>query len=500
MEVIIVFKNFNLSLSLKFIIPTVILLIISMSAVGAISYFQTVKTINNQMQSFVSDNFEIIKSAINSNELKKDSGELKLNFKGQNVYLQYKKINNQYMFMVDPKSQFGGTLNTVIINILLFELVILLFGILIIMVFIRKTISSQIKLIINLINKTADFDLLFDNTIGHLLKQNDELGAITKATIRMRNSLREIIGNIRKETENVLSNSRNLAEATNESSASIDEVARAVEELAKGAFEQAKEAHNGSEKLMILSDEIDTVTIKSKSIEEGALQVDEFNKIGKVALDQLKERFKDNTDITLEIGKQVENLSNESGSVSRIVETIQSIASQTNLLSLNAAIEAARAGDAGKGFAVVAEEIRKLAEQTSTSTKEISMILAKIKAEINETKAKADTSEIIVGKANEGFFETEKAFDIMSEAIKVAINDIGILSQSIQKMSENKNNVISSIREISTISEDAAASTEEVSASIEEQSSTTEVISNTAEDLKTIAEKLAKSVEGFQLY
>lgn len=494
------FKKFKLSLSLKFIIPTVLLLIISMSAVGIISYFQTVKTINNQMQSFVSNNFDTIKSSIDSNELNEDSGELKINYKGETIYLQYKKLDKNFLFTTLPKSQFLGSLKTVLIKISLFELVILLFSILVIVVFIRKTISSQIKLIINLLNKTADFDLVFDTTIGHLLKQNDEVGAITKATIRMRNSLRETIGDIRKETENVLSSSKNLAGATNESSASIDEVAKAVEELAKGASEQAKEAHNGSEKLMILSGEIDTVTIKSKSIEEGARQVDEFNKVGKVAFDQLKESFKDNTDITLEIGKQVENLSNKSGSVSRIVETIQNIASQTNLLALNAAIEAARAGEAGRGFAVVADEIRKLAEQTSKSTKEISMILANIQADINETKSKADTSEIIVGKANEGFFETEKAFDIMSEAIRVAIKDIGILSQSIQKMSENKNNVIFSIREISAISEGAAASTEEVSASIEEQSSTIEVISNTAEDLKTIAEKLTKSVEGFHLY
>jgi methyl-accepting chemotaxis protein len=383
---------------------------------------------------------------------------------------------------------------------ILCEAAFLMLGLLLLLFFINKLFSSQMNLLIGLLNRTADFNLVFDNSVSKLKDKKDELGEITRAVLRLRNALRDIIGNIRKETDNVLSSSLNLAETTTQSSTSIEEVARAIEELAKGASEQAKEAQNGSDRLSGLSDEIETVAAKSKSIEGGIQKVEELNKIGKTSLDQLKDKFEKNTYITTEISRQVEYLSNESGAVSRIVETIQNIASQTNLLALNAAIEAARAGESGRGFAVVAEEIRKLAEQTSVSTKEINTIVSNIQEGIIQTKSKAEVTVEIVNKANDGIFETEKAFDVMSEAIRSVIRDLDILFKSVNIVNINKNNVITSNQEIMSISQTAAASTEEVSASIEEQTATIENIAYTAENLKRISEKLSKEVENFRLY
>ena len=442
----------GVSLSLKFLIPVVLFLIIGMASMGAIVHFQTLKVMAGGAQA-----------------------------SAQGV-------------------QSLSLLGRVFVEASLLALAVLLVSVLVLWFVIHKTILSQIALIIKLIDRTADFNLVFDKSVSHLLNRKDELGDVTRSTIKMRNALRDIIGNIRKETESVLVSSQSLAAATNQSSASAEEVARTVEELASGASHQAKEAQSGSEKLKALSEEIERIAARSKAIEEGAHQIEELNRMGKTALDQLKEKFADNMQITAEISRQVDSLSNDSGTVSSIVETIQNIASQTNLLALNAAIEAARAGESGKGFAVVAEEIRKLAEQTSASTKEINTIVANIQSQIEETKLRSNLTVGIVDKANEGIGETEKAFQIMSEAIGMAIRDTGVLNSSINTMNENKNGVVSSNQEILAISQEAAASTEEVAASIEQQASTTENIAGTAEELRIISERLSKSVEGFQLH
>lgn len=432
-------------------------------------------------------------------DLSKDSGETYYNYKGQAKYLQYKKIDDHFLLTIVTQSEFLGPLQTMLRELSIYEVIIILLGMLVTVLIIKYTILSKIKAIVRLIDKTAKFDLVYDASFEPLLKSNDEVGIMARSTAVMRKALGEIVGEIRKESKNVLSSSESLAAATNESSASSEEVAKAVEELAKGASEQAREAQSGSEKLMALSDEIGTVAVKADSVEKESYQVSKANAAGKEALVSLKERFDANIANSMEVGKLVGSLADQSGAVKQIIETIQSIASQTNLLALNAAIEAARAGEAGKGFAVVADEIRKLAEQTSASTKEISSIVTGINAGINESKIKMDEAGSVVAQVNEEIAMTEKAFNIMSETIEKAINDIGVLTKSVQKMNDNKNSVVASIQEISAISEQTAASSEEVSASVEEQTSTIEDIAATADSLKEIAVKLSDAIKGFSI-
>jgi methyl-accepting chemotaxis protein len=379
------------------------------------------------------------------------------------------------------------------------EVVLLVLSIVILLLISRFAISSKMKQIVQLIDQTADFNLLHDNNFESLLKLKDEIGLIANAVSKMRKALREIIGSIRSESEHILNNSNSLSDATNQSANASEDIAKTVGELASGASDQAREAQNVSEKLISLSDEIDTVADKSASIEAGARKIDELSDLGMKAIEDLKDKFTQSTSVSNEVSKGIEALSGKSGSVSSIVETIQNIASQTNLLALNAAIEAARAGEAGRGFAVVADEIRKLAENTTMSTGEINNIVSQIQTEIQETKLKMDHSGVLIGKANEGVVETEKAFNIMSGAVKQAIADIGVLNQSVQKVDESKNSVVVSVEEISAISEESAAATEEVSASVEEQTSTIEDISSTADGLKDIAAKLSDMVKGFKI-
>lgn len=432
-------------------------------------------------------------------DLGKNQGETKYTLNGEAKYLQYQKMDNDIVFIVIPQTQFLGPLYSMISVLTLVEIILLALSVVALLLISRFTIVTKLKEIVRLIDKTAAFDLSYDSSFEPLLKLKDEIGLIANSAAKMRKTLREIIGSIRSESDHILDNSQSLSSATNESAAASEEVAKTVEELANGASEQAKEAQNVSEKLIALSNEIDTVAEKSTSIEDGAHKIEELNGLGKKAIDDLKEIFAENTSVSLKVSEDIQELSNKSGSVSSIVETIQNIASQTNLLALNAAIEAARAGEAGKGFAVVADEIRKLAESTTVSTKEINDIVSQIQTDIQETKVNMDRAGALVGKTNDEVKETEKSFIVMSEAVKKAIEDISVLNQSMKKVNESKNSVVVSVEEISAISEESAAATEEVSASVEEQSSTIEDISATAENLKDIAVKLSDIVKGFKI-
>lgn len=453
-------------------------------------------TLYHKDQAVVGKSFKDLGIAV---DMSKDAGELNYTYKGQLKYLQYKKIGENYLFIVVPQSAFLGVLDKILYNLVIVIILVQLCSVLVISLFVKKIVLSKIAAIVKLINKTSNFDIVNDISFDYLLKGNDEIGTIARATAEMRKALRDIVGDIKSESEKTLSSSQSLAAVTSESAASSEEIANAIERLAEGASDQAKESQDGSEKLMVLAEGIDIIANKSKSIEDGTYKIENLNKAGKEALFLLKEKFEDNTTIAEEIGIQIDSLANESGSISKIIDTIQSIAEQTNLLALNAAIEAARAGEAGKGFAVVADEIKKLAEQSSDSAKEIGKIVNQIQEEISSAKIKTDESGAIVSTANESIVDTVKAFDIISEAIKRTAEDVIELNQSIQIINESKDSAVDSMHEISAISEDAAASAEEVSAAIEEQTSAIEDISSTAENLKDIAEKLSKSIQKFKI-
>lgn len=432
-------------------------------------------------------------------DLSKESGELKYNFKGQAKFLKFKKLGDNYLFVMLPQSEFLGPLHDMLINLSIFELIIVLLSILIIVLIVRQTVLLKLKRIVALIDKTASFDLIYDNSFEALLRLTDEIGMMAKATTKMRTAMRGIIGEIRKGSESVMNNSETLAASTNQSAASSEEVSRAVDELAKGASEQAREAQEGSERLMSLAMEIESVVKSAEMLQKYAQGVGDANQEGLRAVAALQNSFKENYQISGQVSTDINELAEKSGSVGHIIDTIASIATQTNLLALNAAIEAARAGEAGKGFAVVAEEIRKLAEQSSSSTKEIGSIIKEIRDGIDSSKHNMDAAGKSFEEMSKKIEETSEKFGSISLSIAKASEQVTNLSEGIGKIDSLKNGVVTSIQEISAISEESAASAQEISASVEEQTSTIVDISNTSDSLKVTAEKLAESVRGFKL-
>jgi methyl-accepting chemotaxis protein len=322
---------------------------------------------------------------------------------------------------------------------------------------------------------------------------------MAKEVFEMRTRLGTIVGSLMNQAAATSDGAYELVESTGLALVSINEVTRTADELALGAARQSESAQIGAEKLVSLANEIEISVKSSNNVKGLAVETNKVSKDASYAVEKLQEHFDDNNRITDEIAQDIKVLASKSNNISEIINVIKGIAGQTNLLALNAAIEAARAGEQGKGFAVVADEVRKLAELTARSASEVEGIINEIQGDINGANKKTEDAIVIISESNKALDVTHQAFEVIEKSVGNTFIQIDNLIESIERIDKNKNDVISSIEETSAICEESAASTEEVSASLESQASSIENISQTAEKLKVIAESLQHVINEFEI-
>lgn len=382
--------------------------------------------------------------------------------------------------------------------------------------------------------------------------EKDELGS---AFAKMVVGLREAVGQVAESANAVSAASSQLASASEQSgdatrqiattiqqvalgitqqtsgvtktSDAVEQMNRAIEGVAKGAQEQANAISKASIVTSRISTAIEQVANNAQSVTRDSAQAASHSREGAKTV---TETIVGMEAIRAKVGlsaKKVEEMGVRSGEIGAIVETIEDIASQTNLLALNAAIEAARAGEQGKGFAVVADEVRKLAERSSLATKEIAALIKGIQKTVNEAveAMKASASEVEAGvvRANSAgtvldnilvaaesvYKQAEEAGGAaakVSEAAGELVEAVDAVSAVIEEntaateeMAANSTELTQSIENIASVSEENSAAVEEVSASTEEVSAQVEEVSASAASLTEMAQKLSHVVARFKL-
>lgn len=358
---------------------------------------------------------------------------------------------------------------------------------------------NPIKKVTELLIKTEQLDLVDKGDSEKLSKMDDEISIMTRALINTRKTMRELILKIQQTALSIGDHSKTLSSTLEETTSSIEGVAKAVEDMAQGSNELAQNAQSGAEKLDMLSKEIEGVNSISSQMKVLIDESISAKNNGMEVVDKLQKAVVDNEAVAVSVGEKVILLDEKSQKISVITETIKNITSQINLLSLNAAIESARAGESGRGFAVVANEIKKLATDTASSTIEIEHIVSEFKNIIEAAKKEMKTANGVIGNTSLMSKATGDAFISIDKSIANIIEKIDYLIKGISNMSSDKEEVVKAIEEISAVTEESASTTQEISASVQEQSASMEQITNSAENLYKIAVELKDLIEKFKV-
>lgn len=426
-------------------------------------------------------------------------------------------LNNEYLTIYDPIIEDGQVIGIIFAGvskqsaqniiktameklIIWFSvlLVILLIVSIVITIIISNKITKPLTSVVNNAYMLADYDLTTQVDSQHLARK-DEIGTIANAVQKTIFNLRDLLGEVSKNSEQVAASAEELTATSEQSSTAAEEVAKTINEIAIGATEQADNTTRGAEKLLDLSNLIEEDKEHINQMNQATKTVSDLVNEGLDISDQLVQKTKDNSEASGVVYESILKTNESSIKIGEASSVIASIANQTNLLALNAAIEAARAGEAGKGFAVVAEEIRKLAEQSTHSTQSIDDMVNTLKVDADVAVKKMEEASELVKQQETSVQLTIEKYNEISMAMKEAERAVEILTEASTIMEKRKDEVQGVIQNLSAVAQENAASTEEASAAMQEQTASIEEIANASEGLTQLSIELQGLIEKFKL-
>lgn len=354
-------------------------------------------------------------------------------------------------------------------------------------------INNELKQIIDSFAKVADGDF----TIGFDSKRNDEFKILNTRIMSMIRSIRNLIRDMLGFGKQVSSSSTIVRDMSERLLVSTKEISKAIEEVEGGILLQATDTEKSLEEMSNLSDGINNVSSNAAGMEKVAYETIRFVDNGRLIIEELSDESGKATDATQKVIKGIDELEIQSDKIGVIIGVMDEISEQTKLLSLNASIEAARAGQYGRGFAVVSKEIGKLAEQSRKASKDIREIIKSIQSKTKESVVSARTAESFLETQTFTLENTIVVFDDINVSVDNLVKDLKDVVESTRKISEAKDEVLSSISNISASSQQAAASTEEITATIHEQVESVSHLENEIAELSNKTDKLEDSMKKF---
>lgn len=331
------------------------------------------------------------------------------------------------------------------------------------------------------------------------LSTGDELEELGESFNLMQERISNLIREVENSIEDVNQTSINISDMSSEVSSAIVEVAKTMEEMSKGTMESAESLSALSVNLEGVSDDINDIDKEAKIISVKAKDTSTLSNEGINIINIVMDKTEETKSSAEEVSKVVSLVANSVEKIGVMNKTISQITEQTNLLALNAAIEAARAGDAGRGFAVVADEIRKLAEETSISAREINEIVLDVGSKVSTAVKAVDETNSIVDDQEKVVLNAGKVFNSIIDEVNDLTEKVQNISLGLEEINIKKNNVVNQVQNLSAIAEETAAGTEEVSASCEQVSSSADEFSTYSNQLKDLSSNLKDKVEIFKL-
>lgn len=327
----------------------------------------------------------------------------------------------------------------------------------------------------------------------------DELDELSSAINKMGASLRQLVRHVRETSGRVSDSARTLSCTTKEMNSTSEEIAQAIEHISHGAETQATMVSTCSTTIHDLAVAVNMVATSASDAAAAALATSTAAQQGMGLANESLDRIRLFFDSHEQAGHQFVSLNAKLQQAGKIVDFIGEIARQTNMLALNASIEAVRAGEFGKGFAVVAEEVRKLADGTAKSVGEISELITIIREESRMLQIGFSQSSSHIGEEKKNIDTTINAFRTILQTVRETERKANNIAELAQLQTTSADAIVRSIDEIARVTDDYAASTEQVSAATTEQSSAMQGIAAASQELAELATQLLQLVERFRI-
>lgn len=416
-------------------------------------------------------------------------------FNGTTKYSAYTILNNENILVLtaDESEALAGitTVTGVAVGIIA---IVVIIAIIISFIMGRRLMRPLVK-VSTIIEDVANGNIEADFSV--VKESNDEIGLIIEKMKELTQSIGSIVGKIRNSSDTMSSNSYELNDTSSQTLAANNEISKAVEDVAEGSTGMAASISKINENLLEMSNETKDINASVDEIKNQTVAVQDSSKIMNDKIKSMQDSSHKMDEGISAISKRIETVNTTVDKVSNIVSVIEEISSETNLLSLNASIEAARAGDAGKGFAVVAQEIRVLSDNTNTELENIKQIISSL---VEECRYCVQASGTIVednAKQKEEIKAVLDEFGSLDEQIQKTAEKADEIEELVTAMIELNDDITKSSNSLTDVSAANAAATEEMNANIEELNAMMNGVSEMAGQMNDESDGLKEALSFF---
>lgn len=401
------------------------------------------------------------------------------------------------VFAGTPKAGVDAKISSVS-RIIIIIAVVFILAACIIAILISNGIISAIKSTQDVVDKLSDGDLTV-KVDKKVISRKDEIGVVGRDIQDFIKRMREIISNIQASADNVNTSGEELESMAGQSSASADEISSAVDDISRGSVSQAEDVETAAERISEMGSLIEEIVGNIKSLNETSLEMQKAGEDSERIIKELSESNDMTVEAIIEVQKNVQATDESVKKISEALNLIVNIASQTNLLSLNASIEAARAGEAGRGFAVVATEIQNLSEESNKSANTIGEIINVLAQDSENSIRVMENVMVRLKETQEKLNETKNRFADVSQGIMTSRGGTDIINGQALDCDTARNHVVDVVSSLSAISEENAASTQQTTASMQELNATINLLAQSAASLKEMANELNTETQFFKI-
>ncbi|HWR39374.1 MAG TPA: methyl-accepting chemotaxis protein [Patescibacteria group bacterium] len=446
---------------------------------------------------------------IGARMVKKESAVMNYQFQGQDKYMGFMPIANTPWiiavslttaeFMEDLVATRNFTLGMAILMILLSVLLVYLFVARLVKPIEKMTLLAENLAAGDYTENTLSILNTDQSNLPQKTSGQDEISRLSAAFRTMADNTRGLLRKVHQNSQQLAASSQQLTASTEQSAQTSTLVATSITDVAEGASRQNQVVGEVSDVAQQTAASVEEVAATTTEVSEMADKMQLTSQKGRQAIDNVVRTMHSIKSESAQSAEQALSLATSADQIKEIVNVIQSIAGQTNLLALNAAIEAARAGEHGRGFAVVADEVRKLAEQSAGASEQIKQLIDAIHGKVTAVKREIDREGLVVEEGIGVANRAGESFEELSELLNLTVVQIKEVSTAIQHVAQGNQDVVSSIQIIDESSRNAMQEAQTVSAATEEQAASMQEIAAASRALAMMAEELNVEVTKFRL-